>query len=220
MTRQVLFIQGGGEGTHDAWDNRLVDSLRRELGPGYEIRYPRMPNEADPSYAAWKAAIAEEIAGLVDGAVVVGHSLGGTILINALAEAPPKQTLAGLFLVAAPFVGPGGWPSDDVGSMGDLGTRLPPNVPIHLYFGGEDDTVPLTHAELYERAIPGATVHRLPGRDHQLGDDLTELAADIHALSLREQIRNRHSWGPNNRPFPKGGAPRRANILLVVQCTI
>lgn len=183
MTRQVLFIQGGGEGTHDAWDNRLVDSLRRELGPGYDVRYPRMPDEANPSYSAWKAAIAEEIAGLADGAVVVGHSIGGTVLINALAEAPPKRTLAGLFLVAAPFVGPGGWPSDDVGSMADIGARLPREPPIHLYFGGADDTVPLTHAELYESAIPGALVLRLPGRDHQLNDDLAEVAAAIRALA-------------------------------------
>ena len=26
--RQILFIQGGGEGTHDEWDHKLVDSLR------------------------------------------------------------------------------------------------------------------------------------------------------------------------------------------------
>jgi hypothetical protein len=55
MTNQVLFIQGGGEGTHDEWDNKIVDSLKRELGPDYAVRYPRMPNEADPKYAAWKA---------------------------------------------------------------------------------------------------------------------------------------------------------------------
>ena len=62
MTRQVLFIQGGGEGTHDEWDNKLVDSLSRELGPSYAIRYPLMPNEADPNYAAWKAALEAEFA--------------------------------------------------------------------------------------------------------------------------------------------------------------
>jgi hypothetical protein len=29
---EVLFVQGGG-GTHDKWDNKLVESLERELGP-------------------------------------------------------------------------------------------------------------------------------------------------------------------------------------------
>ena len=54
MTRQVLFIQGGGDGVHDKWDDKLVNSPSNELGPGYTIRYPVMPNEADPSpYDCW-----------------------------------------------------------------------------------------------------------------------------------------------------------------------
>ena len=180
--KQVLFIQGAGAGTHDAWDDKLVDSLRRELGAGYDVRYPRMPNEADPSYAAWKVALAEEMAGLADGAIVVGHSIGATILVNALAESPPKRKLAGIFLIAAPFVGPGGWPSDDIRPVANLGARLPPNTPVHLYHGSEDDTAPLAHVDLYAAAIPGAILHRLSGRDHQLNDDLREVAADIRAL--------------------------------------
>jgi predicted alpha/beta hydrolase family esterase len=181
--KQILFIQGGGAGTHGAWDEKLVDSLRRELGAGYEVRYPRMPNEADPSYAAWKVALAEEMAGLADGAIVVGHSIGATILVNALAESPPKRKLAGIFLIAAPFVGPSGWPSDDIKHSADLGAHLPPNTPVYIYHGSEDDTAPLAHADLYAAAIPGAKVRRLPGRDHQLNDDLGEVAADIRAVA-------------------------------------
>jgi predicted alpha/beta hydrolase family esterase len=183
MKKQVLFIQGGGAGAHDEWDTKLVDSLRRELGPGYDVRYPRMPNEADPSYATWKAALAEEIAGLDDGAILIGHSVGGTILINALAEAPPKRKLAGVFLIAAPFVGAGGWPSEDIKPTADLGARLPPKTPIYLYHGSKDDIAPFGHVDLYEGAIPGAIVRRLPGRDHQLNDDLAEVASGIRALT-------------------------------------
>jgi predicted alpha/beta hydrolase family esterase len=182
MTAQILFIQGGGAGTYDEWDNKLVDSLRRELGSGYDIRYPRMPKEADPSYRAWKAAIMDEIADLGDGAIVMGHSVGGTILINAIAEAPPKQKLSGVFLIAAPFVGVGGWPSNDIRPAANLGARLPRDAPIYLYHGGMDDTVPSAHVDLYEDAIPGAVVRRLPNRDHQLNNDLAEVAADIRAL--------------------------------------
>src|SRR5689334_11457063 len=144
-TKQVLFIQGGGAGTHDEWDNKLVDSLMRDLGPGYDVRYPRMPNEADPSYALWKAALAEEIAGLDDGAILIGHSLGGMILINALAAAAPERKLAGVFLIAAPFVGAGGWSSEEIEPRADLGARLLPKVPVHLYHGSEDDIVPFAH---------------------------------------------------------------------------
>jgi pimeloyl-ACP methyl ester carboxylesterase len=155
MTRQVLFVQGGGARVHDEWDQKLVDSLRRELGPAWQVRYPRMPNEADPDYATWSAALRKELAGLDDGAIVVGHSIGGTTLINALAEHPPERTLGAVILVSAPFV--------------------------YLFYGLADDTAPPAHAELYARAIPRARLVRLPGRDHQLNDDLREVAAVIVA---------------------------------------
>jgi pimeloyl-ACP methyl ester carboxylesterase len=185
MKRQLLFIQGGGAGAHDEWDNKLVESLRRELGPNYEIRYPQMPNEDDPSYAAWKATLEKEFTTLDDGAILAGHSLGGTILLNALAEQPSEKEFGAIFLIAAPFVGEGGWPGDDLKPQRDLGARLPRGVPIHFYHGLEDETAPPSHAELYARAVPRAHVHRLPGRDHQLNNDLWEIATAIKSLEGR-----------------------------------
>ncbi|MFF0366652.1 alpha/beta fold hydrolase [Micromonospora sp. NPDC005087] len=178
-TGQILFIQGGGAGTHDEWDNELVDSLRRELGDGYEVRYPRMPDEDDPSYATWSAAIRREIAALDGGAVVAGHSVGGTILINALAERPPERKLRAIVLIAAPFVGAGGWPGDEFELPHNLGARLPQGVPVHVFHGLQDDTAPPSHADLYARVIPQAQLHRLPRRDHQLDNDLSEVAKVI-----------------------------------------
>ena len=179
--RQILFIQGGGAGVHDEWDNELVDSLRRELGEGYEVRYPRMPNEDDPTYAEWSAAIRRELAALDDGAVVAGHSVGGTILVQALSERPPERELRMIVLIAAPFVGAGGWPGDEFELPNDLGTRLPHGVPVHVFQGLEDEIALPSHADLYARAIPQAQVHRLPGRDHQLNAELHEVAQTISA---------------------------------------
>ncbi|MEU8008658.1 alpha/beta fold hydrolase [Micromonospora parva] len=176
---QILVIQGAGAGVHDEWDNRLVDSLRRELGDGYEVRYPRMPDEDDPSYATWSAAIRRELGALADGAVVVGHSVGGTILVQTLAEQPPERVLGAIVLIAAPFVGTGGWAGDEFELPPDLGVRLPRGVPVHVFHGRRDDTVPPSHADRYAAVIPQARLHRLPERDHQLNDDLREVAAVI-----------------------------------------
>jgi pimeloyl-ACP methyl ester carboxylesterase len=178
-TRQVLFVQGGGAGAHDEWDDKLVDSLRRHLGDGYDVRYPRMPDEDDPSYSGWSTAIRHEMATLAAGALVVGHSVGGTILVNALAERPPERDLGAIVLVAAPFVGAGGWPGDGWETPHDLGARLPRGVPVHVFQGVQDRTTPPAHADLYAGAIPQAQVHRLSGRDHQLDDDLSEVARTI-----------------------------------------
>jgi predicted alpha/beta hydrolase family esterase len=177
--RQILFIQGGGAGAHDDWDARLVDSLRAELGADYEVRYPRMPQEDDPTYARWSAAIGHELTALDDGAVVVGHSVGGTILVNYLAEASPERRLGAIVLLAAPFVGAGGWPGDEFELPPDLGARLPRGVPVHLFHGLNDETAAPDHVDLYFRAIPQARLHRLPGRDHQLNDDLSEVAQAV-----------------------------------------
>ena len=61
----------------------------------------------------------------------------------------------------------------------DLGDRLPPGATVDLFHGLGDEDVPPSHVDLYSRAIPQAHVHRLPGRDHQLGNDLTEVARVI-----------------------------------------
>lgn len=177
--RQILFIQGGGMGTHDHWDNKLVGSLCAELGDGTEVRYPRMPDEDDPSFARWSPVIRREMADLDDGAVVVAHSVGGTILVNALAEEPPEGELGAVMLIGAPFVGEGGWPGDEFVLPKDLGARLPPGVPVHVFHGLVDETAPAWHADLYAQAIPQALVHRLPGRNHQLNNDLSPVVEAI-----------------------------------------
>jgi pimeloyl-ACP methyl ester carboxylesterase len=195
-TRPVLFVQGGGAGAHDQWDDKLVASLSGALGKGWRVRYPRLPDEADPSYAGWAPAIRAEILAsreaikrdtrLLTGSplprgdkplALVGHSLGGTILAAALAEEPPTVPLAAIVLVSAPFVGDGGWPEDGFALPADLGAKLPPRVPVHIFHGLADDTAPPAHADLWARAILQAVVHKLEGRDHQLNDDLGEVAA-------------------------------------------
>ena len=127
----------------------------------------------------WVSAIRREMADLDDGAVVAGHSAGAAILVNTLAGQPPEKELAAIVLIAAPFVGPGGWPSDEFELTSDLGARLPPGARVHVFHGLQDETAPPSHAGLYALAIPQAQVHQLPGRDHQLNNDLSEVAEAI-----------------------------------------
>ncbi|MBS0422372.1 MAG: alpha/beta hydrolase [Proteobacteria bacterium] len=178
MPTPVLFIQGGGEGTHDHWDNKLVDSLARGLGHMYDIRYPRMPNEGDPQYAAWTDALFHELDSLEDGAIVVGHSVGGTILIHALSERKPKIQLRGIFLIAAPFIGAGGWPSDEFAAR----AHFPECAPTFLYHGDQDETAPVAHVHLYAKAMPYAVVRVIERGDHQLNNELSVVARDIRSI--------------------------------------
>ncbi len=185
--RQILFIQGGGAGTHDEWDDKLVVSLERELGSGYEVRYPRMPDEDDPSSETWGPAIRSEVAVLRDRAVVVGHSVGATLLVRALVDQRLRQDLGAIVLVSAPFVGAGGWPAGEFEFPWDLGARLPQAPQVHVIHGLDDETVPPAHAQLYTDVIAQAQLHLLPGRNHQLNDDLREVATLISLLPQRDE---------------------------------
>lgn len=180
--RELLFVQGGGKDTHDAWGSKLVGSLRCELGQDCEIHYPRMPSEGDPSYVPWKTALEGALGTLRDGAILVGHSVGGTILLKALAEPSSARKFGAILLIAAPFVGDGGWSVEDLEFPPDLGARLPADVPIHFWHGLDDAVVPPSHVDLYARAVPQARIHRLPSCDHQLNNDLRKIAAAILAL--------------------------------------
>ena len=183
-TSQVLFVQGGGSSdTHDSWDNKLVASLKKELGAGYTIRYPRMPHEADPDATAWKKAIDRGLRKLSDGVILVGHSIGAAILIDYLADGNLERRPSGVFLIATPFIGDGGWPSDDLRPTRELASLLPDEAPLYLYHGRDDETVPFSHVGMFAKALPHATIRRLEGRNHQLNDKLSELAHDIRRLS-------------------------------------
>ncbi|SDO80399.1 hypothetical protein SAMN05428967_0153 [Phyllobacterium sp. YR620] len=185
MATDVLFVQGAGEGTHDHWDDKLAESLRQELGAAYQVHYPRMPDEDDPKYAAWKAALLSAFDSLDDGVILVGHSVGATILLHVLAESALPRALGGLFLIAPPFIGEGGWADDDIAACDDLADRLPRGIPIYLYRGTADDVVPAAHTDHYMKALPHAVMCTLEGRNHQLNNDMRDVARDIRAVSGR-----------------------------------
>ncbi len=110
-----------------------------------------MPNEDEPSYGARKKTLESIFETLPDGAILVGHSVGGTILLKVLAEHISTRKFAAIFLIAAPFVGDGGWSVDDLQFPSDLGGRLPRGAPNHFYHGLEDETAPPSHVDLYAR---------------------------------------------------------------------
>lgn len=182
MTKPVLFVHGGGAGAYDD-DAKLAASLREKLGPSYDVRYPRMPNEADPEYRIWKQTICDELAAMGDGPILVGHSIGASVVIRVLANGDIDQYVAGVFLVAAPF-----WHDHEIWRWKEVelpkraGASLPKSLPVFLYHGREDEIVPFSHVELYAKALPQAVVRRLDGRNHQLNDDLSEVASDIGLL--------------------------------------
>jgi predicted alpha/beta hydrolase family esterase len=183
VDQHVLFVQGGGKDAH-AWDAKLARSLANELGPGYDVAFPEMPNEADPNYAAWRRCILDELEALGEGVVLAGHSLGGSMLLKMLTEGDFGDALRGVFIISAPFFHEtegGPWAEAQIPPNAE--DRLPAGLPVFLYHGQDDDEVPFSHLGLHAKALPRAQTRALAGRNHQLNDDLTEVADDIRKLA-------------------------------------
>jgi hypothetical protein len=183
VKRAIFFLQGGGKGAYAA-DGKLVASLRRGLAASYEIHYPKMPDEDAPDYEKWKPVIAKELAALKGAAIVIGHSLGASLLLKFLVEEEPRHEIAGIFLIASPYWGGEGWRYEGyerVALPEDFASRLPREAPVFMYHSRNDEIVPFAHVALYAKKLPHAQTRSLE-RGHQLENDLSEVVADVEGL--------------------------------------
>lgn len=184
MKRQILFIHGAGEGAFEE-DEKLVASLRQSLGSAYEVRYPAMEDENNAPYGIWVKQITHELANMKD-VILVGHSVGASVLIKFLSEHDPKKNIAGVFLIATPFWGGnGGWTYDGYEQL-ELPAlqhaKLLDEVSLFFYHSKDDEVVPFEHLALYGKRFGNATIRELEGGGHQLNNDLSVVAADIAEL--------------------------------------
>ena len=181
MTRHVLFIHGGGQGAHEE-DRKLAANLQDVLGTAYDVRCPKMPDEDRPEYEAWRKQIAEELAALDGEVVLVGHSLGGSIVLKYLAEERVEKPVAGIFLIAAPYWGTEDWEVSEYELRDGFASKLPEGLPMFFYHSRDDEWVPFVHLAMYKERLPQATFREFDGRGHQFNDDMSEVARDIERL--------------------------------------
>ena len=181
MIKQVLFVHGGGQGAYEE-DKKMAMNLRDVLGAAYHVRCPKMPDEDSPEYEAWRDRIAGELAELEGEVILVGHSLGASVLLKYLSEAKVEKPAAGLFLIAPPYWGVEDWEVDEYALQEDFVSMLPERLTMFLYHSRDDEWVPFAHLALYAEELPQATIREFHGRGHQFDDDLSEVARDIERL--------------------------------------
>ena len=179
MKKHVLFIHGAGDGAFEE-DGLLVASLQNALGLAYEVHYPNMPEEDSATYADWKAPIERELVRLDGAVILVGHSVGGSVLIKYLSEQHLDKPISSVFLLATPYWGADEfWKWDEVRLSEDVATKLASIPRIFLYHSRDDEVVPFAHLALYAAKLPQSTVRVFDRRGHQFGNDLAEVAQDI-----------------------------------------
>jgi uncharacterized protein len=179
--KNILFIQGGGGEEDYAADAKLVASLQDALGEAYAVHYPLLSDETAPDFGR-KNQIDKEISSIEGDVILVGHSLGASMLLKYLTENEVRKKITGIFLISTPF-----WSGDEDWKEGlklqeDFAEKLPKDIPIFLYHSKDDEAVPFGHLSLYAHRLPQATIHEIASGGHQLSNDLTLVAKDIKSL--------------------------------------
>ena len=179
MRRQVIFFQGGA-GQEDA-DAKLVASLNIKLGSTYLVHYPRLPKEESPDFGR-RNQIGYEISVSDDDVVLVGHSLGASMLLTYLSENTIGKKISGIFLIATPF-----WNGEEdwvkaLKLRPDFAERLDKKIPLFFYHCRDDAEVPFAQFVIYKKELPWATFREISSGGHQLANDLTVVASDIKSI--------------------------------------
>ncbi|WP_238189358.1 alpha/beta fold hydrolase [Paenibacillus sp. L3-i20] len=181
MSKSLLFIHGGGDGAYEE-DKKMALHLQETLGAEYNVIFPKMPDEGNPKYEAWREQISKELISIDGDVTIVGHSLGASLLIKYLSEEQLTTYIAGLFLIAPPYWGAEDWEVEEYALSEEFPTKLSNTRPMYFYHSSEDEWVPFAHLSIYAGKLPHAVIYKLDGRNHQLNNDMTEVARDIKNL--------------------------------------
>lgn len=159
---------------------RWTETLATDLGEGFDVFKPRMPNSQNAKYQEWKIWFERYLAIAGDGVILVGWSQGGYFLAKYLLEESYPNTIAALFLLAAPFE-PADFGGEDGGDfafdtarVGELATKA---GKITIMHSTDDPVVPFTHALSYAEGVPQATLITFSDKNHFLVPELPELVA-------------------------------------------
>ena len=180
MVKHLIFFHGGSEEDYEA-DAKLVASLKLNLGPGYSIHYPLLPNNGTPDFGRRKQ-ISHEISASEDNVILVGHSLGASMLLACLSENTISKKIAGIFLLATPFwKGSEDW-VEAFKLKPNFAKQLDKKTPLFFYHCRDDEEVPFGHLAVYKQQLPWASFREIPVGGHQFNNDLTIVAHDIKSI--------------------------------------
>ncbi|TWT14610.1 alpha/beta hydrolase [Planomicrobium sp. CPCC 101079] len=179
MGKSVLFIHSAGPQGNGEGSSGLVAHLEKSL-EGYEVRSPPMPAPENPRYEEWKAVLKEEIFRMPDGALLIGHSIGGSALLKFFLEEEGDCRFDALISIAAPFWGiDKEWMKEDF-TIAENAFLNRKHLPLlFLFHSLHDEVVPFRHLERYAEQLPDALIECLDQNDHLFLQGLPLLSKSI-----------------------------------------
>jgi predicted alpha/beta hydrolase family esterase len=183
MPKTVFLLHSAGPQGPGKGSDGFIAILKAALGPGYAVKHPVMPAPDKPDYDTWKVVIGKELAKLENGSVLIGHSLGGSLLLKYLSEEQCSRKFSALFMVAAPFWGLPKWNRAEFILEKGFSRKVTQPGKIFVYHTKDDKIVSDEHVARYTKTIPHATFRTVDGYGHTFAAKACpELIKDIQAL--------------------------------------
>lgn len=159
------------------------ENLRQDLGRGFEVILPSMPNKTNARYFEWKIWFRKIIPFLKKDVVLIGHSLGGIFLAKYLSENKFPKKIRATFLVAAPY-------DEKDADYLLLDFKLPESLArlskqggeIFIYQSEDDHVVPFADFYKYKKVLPNAHAAAFKDKGHFGQERFPELARAIKKL--------------------------------------
>jgi len=184
MKKEIFFVHSAGPQNEHTGSNNLIKSLSQSLGNGYRLHHPPMPEPENPRYIEWKMTLQSSLPVGGNKVALIGHSLGGSVIVKYLSEGLCQMPLAGLFLVGTPYWGTRGWAMEEFMFQENFQSKLPHIDKIFIYHSRHDKWVPYSHGQFYVKALEGSLLRSVDGDDHEFNEGLPVLVNDIQDLSF------------------------------------
>ncbi len=198
MKQQVFVIHGGTAfDTYEEYISNLQNkevsleklqsrdwkmSLQQNLGEGYEVYLPKMPNSSNAVYKEWCIWFEKYLALLDDGVIFVGHSLGAVFLAKYLSEHTVMKNIKATLLVAPPFGRDLGEPLPQFSIITPLIKFQEQGGKIVIYHSKDDPVVDFAELAHYQEQLLTAEVKVFEDRGHFNMGNFPEIVKDIQLL--------------------------------------
>lgn len=142
-----------------------------------------MPSPEEPHAIAWLDVLDSELVDFPDDGILIGHSMGGAMILKFIAERRPSLAASGLVMIACPFWGEPDWEVEEFYLPDAFANRLSGLKRILLYHSRDDAIVPFAHMAVYHKHIPRAEVHEVARAGHAFaGGDRHVVVRGIKSL--------------------------------------
>jgi len=197
--KQVIVIHGGTAfANYDDYLNYLAtkpvqadrmtfkpmwkELLQENLGDGYQVLLPAMPNKTNARYAEWKLWFDNVTQIITDDCILIGHSMGAVFLAQYLSYNKFPRRIKATILIATPYDDES--EEDLVDFKFDGITELfKSQAGKVVIINGNDDPVISAHdIQRYHDGIPDAEFITISAPDHFMRIEFPELTAIIRNL--------------------------------------